>query len=394
MNTLVVGGGIAGVLTATLLHRIGHTVTLIERTPAFAPVGAGIILAANAISVLSALGIDLSADGHPMRRMLVRAADGSWASGMDLEKIRDQVGPVYSFHRAELHAALQRHLPAGVRLMTGTTLEGLKIGEEVHVRLRRREAGADDADGAAFDLVIGADGLHSAVRAALPDPPALRYSGYGCWRALAPDPGLTDTLECWGRGARVGLVPLRNRRVYLFLVHNAPLQPAPAWEQSLAAFAPFADPCGPIIASILPESRIYHPLQELEAPVWGNPRCWLIGDAAHAMTPNQGQGAGMAIEDALALALCLKAHGADHGPDQEPDLEAAHAAFVALRHERVRKVQLDSRRFGAVAHWESPLACWARDLLIRLMPESAGEAQYRQLCAPGIALAARAGELR
>jgi 2-polyprenyl-6-methoxyphenol hydroxylase-like FAD-dependent oxidoreductase len=324
-----------------------------------------------------------------------RASDGVELAHFPLGVIAEARwgAPSAVIHRADLQAVLLERCAAdpAISLETGATVAGFaESAQGVEVAIRQEGVGRR----LMADLLIGADGLHSAVRAALPDPPALRYEGYGCWRALAPDPGLTDTLECWGRGARVGLVPLRNRRVYLFLVHNAPLQPAPAWEQSLAAFAPFADPCGPIIASILPESRIYHPLQELEAPVWGNPRCWLIGDAAHAMTPNQGQGAGMAIEDALALALCLKAHGADHGPDQEPDLEAAHAAFVALRHERVRKVQLDSRRFGAVAHWESPLACWARDLLIRLMPESAGEAQYRQLCAPGIALAARAGELR
>jgi 2-polyprenyl-6-methoxyphenol hydroxylase-like FAD-dependent oxidoreductase len=81
----------------------------------------------------------------------------------------------------------------------------------------------------------------------------------------------------------------------------------------------------------------------------GGDRVWLLGDAAHAMTPNQGQGAAMAIEDALAIGLALR-----------PGLAGAHARYVAARHARVRKVQLDSRRLGAMAHWRNPLARAAR----------------------------------
>jgi 2-polyprenyl-6-methoxyphenol hydroxylase-like FAD-dependent oxidoreductase len=105
----------------------------------------------------------------------------------------------------------------------------------------------------------------------------------------------------------------------------------------------------------------------------------LLGDAAHGMTPNQGQGAAMAIEDALALVQVL-AFG----------VEGALERYRSLRHARVRQVQLDSRRLGHVAHWRTPFICWVRDGLLRALPESAGRAQYRRVVDPGLALLSNA----
>jgi 2-polyprenyl-6-methoxyphenol hydroxylase-like FAD-dependent oxidoreductase len=102
----------------------------------------------------------------------------------------------------------------------------------------------------------------------------------------------------------------------------------------------------------------------------------LLGDAAHAMTPNQGQGAAMAIEDAVGLERALRA-GAEGALDR----------YVELRHDRVRRVQLDSRRIGEVAHWQSGLARWMRDGLLRLVPDRVTSAQLERLVAPGVALA-------
>ena len=121
---------------------------------------------------------------------------------------------------------------------------------------------------------------------------------------------------------------------------------------------------------------LHHDLEELEAPLWGRGRVVLLGDAAHAMTPNQGQGAAMAIEDAVGLERSLR-DGAS----------GALERYVALRHARVRRVQLDSRRFGEVAHWQSPMARWMRDSLLRIVPERVTSAQIERLVAPGVALA-------
>jgi 2-polyprenyl-6-methoxyphenol hydroxylase-like FAD-dependent oxidoreductase len=101
----------------------------------------------------------------------------------------------------------------------------------------------------------------------------------------------------------------------------------------------------------------------------------LLGDAAHSMTPNQGQGAAMAIEDAFALTTALA-----------PGAEGALERYRELRHARVRRMQLDSRRLGELAHWQHPVGCALRNALLRALPRSLGDAQFRRVVEPGLAL--------
>jgi 2-polyprenyl-6-methoxyphenol hydroxylase-like FAD-dependent oxidoreductase len=202
-----------------------------------------------------------------------------------------------------------------------------------------------------------------------------------CWRGLAPNPGFTRAIEAWGGEERVGVVPLRDEQVYFYLVRSAPERaPELAWPEGFrAAFGCFRGGIEDLFAGLREAPPLHHDLCELDAPVWGRGRVLLLGDAAHGMTPNQGQGAAMAIEDALALARAL-ARGA----------EGALGSYAAQRHDRVRRVQLDSRRLGEIAHWRSPLARAARDRLMQLVPASVGLAHYRRVVDPGLALLARA----
>src|SRR5258706_9992552 len=122
-------------------------------------------------------------------------------------------------------------------------------------------------------------------------------------------------------------------------------------------FQAFADPVPAILDVARDVVLLHHDIEEMEAPVWGQGRTVLIGDAAHAMTPNLGQGAAMAIEDAAVL----------------PEVIASDAPAEALRkirHDRVAKVLQDSRRLGQMAHMENPVACWLRDTLVRYVPRS------------------------
>jgi 2-polyprenyl-6-methoxyphenol hydroxylase-like FAD-dependent oxidoreductase len=122
---------------------------------------------------------------------------------------------------------------------------------------------------------------------------------------------------------------------------------------------------------------LHHDLEELDAPVWGSKRVILLGDAAHGMTPNQGQGAAMAIEDAFVLSREFTA-----------GIDGAFERYRDARQRRVRAVQLDSHRLGQVAHWENLFARAARDGLMRLLPASVGDRQYRRVIEPGLALLA------
>jgi 2-polyprenyl-6-methoxyphenol hydroxylase-like FAD-dependent oxidoreductase len=347
----IVGGGIAGLTAAIALRRAGHAITLMERAPRFEAVGAGIVLAPNATRILAALGVDLSA-GHAVTRFFIRDSVGRVIQTVDMTRIMAETGPALTFDRPALHRALVRAIPSDVDLRLGTTWSQTE------------------------GLTIGADGIRSAVREAAIGLRALRYSGATCWRGICRNPGIKDPIEDWGGAARIGLVPLAGDRLYVFLVLTAPA--GMPREDRLGPirqhFEHFSEPVPAVLDALEDVPLLHHDLEELEQPVWGRGSIILIGDAAHAMTPNQGQGASMAIEDAAVLPRVI-------------DTADPPAEIAKIRHARVAKVQRDSRRLGEVAHWQG-FAARVRDTLMPLVPESFGENHYRNLVSPGLKIAA------
>jgi 2-polyprenyl-6-methoxyphenol hydroxylase-like FAD-dependent oxidoreductase len=231
-----------------------------------------------------------------------------------------------------------------------------------------------------FDFVVGADGLYSTVREVLTQG-QIRYSGTTCWRGLTQNPGFEHGLELWGGKVRLGAIPLRGGELYYYLVKTARRREPPlSWPFGFQSVFGSLGTAFEMLASTLHAAPpLHHDLEELTTPTWGCGHILLLGDAAHAMTPNLGQGAAMAIEDAFALSDAL-ADG----------IKGAIVRYRSLRERRVRKVVLDSRRLGAIAHWENPIACFARDTAIRLVPAFLANAQYRSLIVPGLALVEKA----
>ncbi|MBL8614601.1 MAG: FAD-dependent monooxygenase [Deltaproteobacteria bacterium] len=376
-RVIIVGGGIGGLVAARALGLRGHEVTLLERAPRFAPVGAGIVLAANAIAVIDALGVDLRPSGALLDRMDTADADGTLTSRLDLAALRPTVGPALTLHRAELHAALAAALPPTVELRLGATVEALELGAKPTVRL------AGDAPLRA-ELIIGADGLRSAVRRQLLGEEALRPAGEACWRAVVPAPPMVTegggAVEHWGLGCRFGVVPLSGARAYVFLT-RARAAGLPDLDPTAldAIFGAFGGAAAALWPALRAGPLLHHDLLEHRTHAWGAGAAWLLGDAAHGMTPNLGQGAGMAIEDAMALALALEGQAA---------LPAAHAAYVQARAARARTVADRSRRVGQIAGWQAAPLRALRALALRLTPASAAGRAYAALAAPGRALAA------
>ena len=371
IRIVIVGAGVGGLTLALLLRRQGITVEVLEQASELREVGAGIALASNATRVLQRLGLgdDLARlsteptalihrDGRDGHLISVHPMDGSYRRAFG--------APFFGLHRVALQQLLadawgpvHLHLDCRVEALT-------ERGESIRVRCATGET--FDAD-----LAVGADGVHSQVRrwvTAGAEPVYSRTSGF---RGLVPVgqlPGLPDpgALQFWiGPGAHLLHYPIADGSLINFLaVIDGPEQwPTPAWMQEappgshLAAFADW-HPAVTDMLTAVPQS-----------PRWGlfalRPlRCWsrgpvvLLGDAAHAMLPHQGQGANQAIEDAAVLAAEL---------DVATDLPAALRRYEDRRRVRTRQVQAASWAASAALHLPDGPAVPSRDAYLAHLDE-------------------------
>ena len=208
------------------------------------------------------------------------------------------------------------------------------------------------------DLVVGADGVGSVTRQSVwPEAPAPRYAGYTAWRVVTPPVPVGEAAESWGRGERFGYVPLPDGRVYCYATANAPEgAPGDGLAGLRARFGGWHQPIPALLDAADPGAVLHHDLYELPplaTYVRGN--VVLAGDAAHAMTPNLGQGACQALEDAVVLGTVM-ASGAGLG------------AYDRQRRPRTQMITRRSRRIGAAAQWASPAAVTVRNTALRLLP--------------------------
>lgn len=378
---LVVGGGIAGLTLAIALTQHGHRVEVIERTPEWKPVGAGIMLQANAVAILNALGLreKIESYGFYVSSMQVTDRNGRILSSLDFKALEAELGPSYALHRADLHASLLNHCAHAAIRMNETVATLAQTENSVTVTFSSGQT-------ATYDFVVGADGINSQVRniALAHNATPLIYSGYSCWRFVGKNlDNISAPVEMWGQGKRVGVVPLTNGRSYIYMTQNAPIGEAdPVQNRQQAVAAQFADFQGPAVSALGQldgrKVLVHHDLMELREPVWGNGRVLLVGDAAHAMTPNMGQGAAQAIEGALALTIAI---------DNADNTAQILPAYKQLHSKRVKKIQARSRQVGRVAQWSNQIACQTRNWLTRITPQTASQSNLINTLTPGISLA-------
>jgi 2-polyprenyl-6-methoxyphenol hydroxylase-like FAD-dependent oxidoreductase len=358
MRVEVIGAGIAGLAVAVGLQRAGATVTVRERQPDATQHGSGLSLFGNGLAALDALGlaeaVRAAAGDLPPYASGLRRPDGRWLARFSAQVTAE----LRVIERQRLHDVLHEALrPGTVRFSAPVSTED----------------GSALAYGAA-DLVIAADGIRSAVRAGWPDDPGWRYAGYVAFRGITARPVALDAAgETWGRGRRFGVAPLADGRVYWFAALNGPREEPSLIDRSdlERLFADWHQPIGAILAATPVEAITLLPIDELARcprSLWRD-NVVLIGDAAHAMTPNLGQGANLALEDAATLALLLAPFAAQPGP--APDrLRRTLADYQRLRLPRVRAVGRRSRRIGVVGQWERPVAVRARDAVLAWLPDA------------------------
>ncbi len=375
-SVLIIGAGIAGLTAAIALSRQGHPVRVFERHAEVRPLGAGLILWSNAITALRHIGLEPEVQqiGQPLSTLAITGTDGRVLGRTDAARLSSTAGAqTIAVHRADLISALLSHLPEEC-LQTGKAFASCTrdgSGVVAHFKDGSSETG---------DVLIGADGLHSRVRDSLHGFEAPRYSGYTAWRGISPRPDVAlanpdASTETWGRGARFGWVPLTNDRVYWFAVKNAPEGESAAEDSDRAEleqlFGKWHDPIPQTIAATPDSAILRHDIYDRDPrSSWGHGPITLSGDAAHPMTPNTGQGAAQAIEDAVVLASCLSTY---------QTVDAALRSYEKTRIPRTSMITTLSRRIGSVAQVENPILCWVRDSLSRATPESVTLRQFEGL---------------
>ncbi|WP_040835481.1 FAD-dependent monooxygenase [Nocardia brevicatena] len=361
-RAIVAGAGIGGLATAAALCRRGWDVEIFERADAVGEAGSGLTLWPNGLRALDVIGL-----GAAVREQAIAGTDsgirdpgGRWLIRTDTGELVRRYGEAVMISRSDLFAILHRAVP-DARLRLRVAVSGIEtVGRRVRVV---HSAGVSEAD-----LVVGADGIHSAVRRwVCPDARGPRYAGYTAWRMITsrPVPPLREGGETWGHGERVGIVALADGRVYMFGAADAAAgQRGPGGElaELRRRFDEWHDPIPALLDAVDEKDVLRHDIYELPPlPTYVRGRVALLGDAAHAMTSNMGQGANQGLEDAVTLAVLL---------DRPGDIEDALDEYDRVRRPRTQSIAARSRHIGGVAQWNS-IASMVRDAALRLIPARA-----------------------
>lgn len=376
----IIGGGIGGLTAAVALHRRGIPADVYEQSPKITEIGAGVALTPNAMKAYRALGMEskIAAIGYDAEYQVVR----SWNNGSVISRVprrgaysRTFGAPYLTMHRADLIDVLHRELPD----------QAIHLGARcVAVETNDNGARARFADGREIeaDIIVGADGIHSAVRKSLFGAGAPRFTGCACWRGLVPldafPPGIVSTDGTMYMGPRSHIIYylVRGGELVNFVAHFDSDWTGESWTEEcdraevIEAYAGWYPPLLRLLGSA---ERYYKWALYDRDPLdrWSKGRATLLGDSAHAMLPYIGQGACMAIEDGYVLAATIA---------QMPDAPAeALRHYERLRLPRTRSAVLEARARGTEMHLTSRWAQFKRNVKMALHHRVGGDKTGIQL---------------
>jgi 2-polyprenyl-6-methoxyphenol hydroxylase-like FAD-dependent oxidoreductase len=371
LRVLIVGSGIAGVTTAHALLQDGHDVTVFEKAKDVKSlyVGSGIHLWNNAMKAIKQLGLEdrvaaVSGPGAVVEHMEFFTPKGRKLASVACGDLGRRMGDAHctGVNRAELLPSLAGALPAGL-IRTGSEVKGFtQDADGVTIRL------ADDTEERG-DLLVGADGVFSTIREQIHGklgPP--RYAGYTIWQGIAAiSPELAPLGKfplIYGPGLRFAYYRVSDDRLYWFAVANAEeggKDPETGRkEKLLEMFKGWPSPTEEIIRQT--DENVIHRRDLYDRdPIkpWGEGRVTLVGDAAHPMTFDIGQGAGQGIEDAVVLARTLR--------EIPHDIPAALKKYEEQRYKRTAHMQRLSRNVGIFGRWKNPAAMALRNFVTRML---------------------------
>jgi 2-polyprenyl-6-methoxyphenol hydroxylase-like FAD-dependent oxidoreductase len=318
MRALIVGGGIGGLASAIGLCRASWQVTVREQAEGLTGVGTGLGIWPEAVRALDRLGLGDVLRQQAWRQAIgfIRRPAGRRVATIDTDKIEQRTGePVYLVSRPALLSMLHAAVPAGVvRFSAGVTDPSTVLAD--------------------YDVVIGADGINSLTRRALFGPEyGLRYTGVTAWRGVV-DLDLDAGGETWDRGRKFGFTPLGPGQANWYAAARVPegYQPSAGDLAELTRhYGRWHDPIPRIVERVKPDAILRHPLHYLDPPLpsYVKANAALLGDAAHAMPPDLGQGACQALIDGLILSECLVA---------APDVRSGLSEYDRRRRKRSQRL--------------------------------------------------------
>ena len=360
MKALIAGAGIGGLATGIALRSAGLEVKIFERSREMREIGAGLMIWPNGTRALEALGVEVRA--MTIDRLFFRNWRGRLLMEPPLREISERYGSkVAVVHRADLQSALLKSLGREV-LTLGAEITGFDdAGAQLAVKLR-------DGTSDAGDLLIGADGLRSSVRRQLLADGDPVYLGASIWRGMVSSEGLPLKpgfgVNWIGRGSEFLAFHLADQRIYWAGVTKEPrgekAGPGGHKQDALERFAAWEEDIPAVIAATEPNAILRNDMYDRPpARSWSRGRVTLTGDAAHPMTPNQGQGACQALEDAVALGESLR---------RVSDVPKAFEMYEKRRMRRANRAVAMSRQASRGVHIENPLLCALRDGLAGALP--------------------------
>ena len=365
----IIGAGIGGLTTALAFKQKGFDVTVYESAAEIKPVGAGIGIANNAMQIFKKLGIHKKIENAGIKVSSMNITDENLRllSIMNLNEFEIKYGVCnISIHRAVLQNILAEeigfeNIKLSKRLLKFEQSDSVKLSFE-------------DGSTEFVDVLIAADGIKSVVRQQLFSSSIIRDTNQVCWRGVSkmklPKQYTNKAIEAWGKGKRFGFVQVNNQDTYWYAVVNESL--VNQQQNDLHdLFKDFNNDVINIIENTSEDTVIMNRILDLK-PIhkWYHKKVCLLGDAAHATTPNLGQGACQAIEDAYALAELY---------NLEKSIETVFEEYQNLRIKKAQKIVNSSWQVGKMAHIENDIAIYFRNLLMRSVPSSMNNNQLRNM---------------
>ena len=356
----IIGGGIGGLTTGLFLKKAGLNYTIFESAPEIKPVGAGIIIANNAMQVYQKLGIHKKIEEAGNRISFMKITDHQLKamSVIDLARYEKK----YGLHNVAIHRGALQEILANENgyenISLNKRLKQVSDNQSIHLKF-------EDQSEADTKYLIAADGIHSVVRQQIVNQSVTRDAQQNCWRGIAqmnlPAQYKHELNEAWGNGKRIGFVQIADNKVYWYALLNKSIK-VENNESIIDYFSDFHEVIKEVLYNTPKDKIILSEIHDL-SPIknWVNGNICLLGDAAHATTPNLGQGACQAIEDAYVLGTLLT---------QNSNVQEAFQQYNQLRISKAHLVVNTSWKIGKMAHIDSKLGIWFRNTIMKMIPAS------------------------